>query len=187
MAVETELKFRVSSHDPTRRALISLAARPIGTFLETNWIMDHADGSLRSQGCGLRVRQSVNRQTQQQAATLTFKGPRASGPFKIREEIEIGLSNAERMVQVLGLLGLPVVLEYQKLRESWRHDECRIELDQPARIGTFVEIEGPDPAAIRRVQGQLGLSDQAVEDASYVELLMDHCAGHGIVERRLVL
>ncbi|MCH7886073.1 MAG: CYTH domain-containing protein, partial [Planctomycetes bacterium] len=74
MAVETEAKFRVESHDPIRQRLRAAGARSLGTVLETNLILDRPDGSLRRQGCGLRLRTSQPLEGETARTTLTFKG-----------------------------------------------------------------------------------------------------------------
>ncbi len=187
MPTETEIKIRVKSHNSVRERLDALGARPIGRFIERNWILDNRDRSLASDGCALRVRINSDVGGARSGATLTFKGPRASGPFKVREELEIELDDGERMVQILSLLGVVPFLEYEKRRESWELNHCRVELDEPPYIGKFIEIEGPDPATIRMVQGDLGLADASVEPASYPELLIQFCEEHAIPGRVLRL
>lgn len=186
MPIELEIKLRVAAHDPVRRRLRECGAGLLRRVVETNWILDNAEGTLRNQGCGLRVRLAVA-EGGERGGTMTFKGPRASGPFKAREELEIEISDAATCVEVLSLLGYTPVLKYQKQRESWQLGECRIELDEPARLGQFVEIEGPDQQAIREAQARIGLSDAVVEHASYVELVLDWCKANDIEDRVLLL
>lgn len=185
MPIELEIKLRVASHEPVQRRLIECGAARIGPAVETNWILDRADRTLRNQGCGLRVR-LAEAEDGTHTGTMTFKGPRASGPFKAREELEIKISDAAMCVEVLSLLGYSPVLKYQKRRESWQLGACRIELDEPARLGRFVEIEGPDQAAIIEAQRRLGLAEAPVEPASYVELVMALCKESGIDDRVLM-
>lgn len=111
---------------------------------------------------------------------MTFKGPVQPGPFKSREEQEIEVSDAETASRILHGLGFVMVLRYEKRRESWRLDDCRIELDEPPHIGLFVEIEGPGEAAIAAAAARLGLDDVVHEKASYVRMLHAYCVEHGI-------
>ena len=76
---------------------------------------------------------------------------------------------------------------YQKRRESWRLDDCRIELDEPPHIGLFVEIEGPDPSAISAVADRLGLAGAVHEKASYVRMLVAYCSQNAISDRAVPL
>lgn len=179
MARETEAKFRVESHEPVRECLRRLDAEPLGAVLETNHILDRPDGSLRRSGCGLRVRETVNSEGRR-AVTLTFKGPVVAGPYKSREELEAGISDAAPILAILKAMGYVELLAFQKRRESWKLGDCRIELDQPPHIGLFVEIEGPDNRAIEKVQIALGLSGATHEKASYARMLSEFRDRHAL-------
>lgn len=154
--------------------------------IETNEIFDRPDGSLRQRGFGLRIR-SFDIEGGETRATLTVKGPRLPGPLKKREEVETRVEEAARAARILEMLGLVRVLCYEKRRESWNLDACRIELDEPPHIGLFVEIEGPDEAAIRTVQERLGLAGMTHVPTSYVKMLAEYCDRYGITEHVLRL
>ncbi len=187
MPIETELKLHVASHDPVRKRLRALGATCIGSVLETNIILDRPDGALRRRGCGLRVRSTIDKTTGERGGTMTFKGPRAPGPLKRREELEIEVSDAGTAAGMLNRLGFVPILNYQKNRESWQLGPCRIELDEPPHLGLFVEIEGPNEAAIRETQRQLDLTEAQHEPRSYVAMLVAYCSEHGIANRELHL
>jgi adenylate cyclase class 2 len=184
---EIEAKLRVSSHEPVRARLRALGAAPVGGGLETNWIYDHPDGSLRAGGMGLRIRAVKADAGGDAPATMTVKGPVADGPLKSREELEIRVDSADTARALLEMLGFAVILHYQKRRESWALGVCRVELDEPPHIGRFVEIEGPDVETIRRVQDDLGLADSAHVAPSYVHLLLRWCRERNVDPRRLLL
>ena len=187
MSVEIELKLRVESHGPVRQRLRNIGARFIEAVVETNRIYDRADGMLHKRGCGLRLRWLLLPDGRRGRATFTFKGPRMATAMKSREEIEVGVTDGEGMARVLKRLGFGPILHYEKHRESWQHDGCRIELDEPARLGLFVEIEGPDERSIRAVQTALEL-DKAVEvPTSYVGMLSAYCEAYDITDRTLNL
>lgn len=183
MPLEIEAKFRVDSHEDVRARLREAGAEPLGSVIETNVIFDCPDGSLRGAGCGLRLRSTTGEDGTPVHATLTFKGPQQPGPLKVREEIDVGLDDAAGMELILASCGLQTILWYQKRRESWRLGDCRIELDEPPHLGWFIEIEGPNEAAIGAVQRQLRLGHLAHEPRSYVHLLLGHCQVQGIAPR----
>jgi adenylate cyclase, class 2 len=188
VTLEIEAKFRVGSHEPVRERLRALGAQFIERVLETNHILDRADGALRRDGCGLRVRVTSGAgEGGLVRATLTYKGPRRAGALKSREEIEVEVGSGERLVEMLHRLGFQTVLWYEKRRESWGLEDCRVELDEPPRLGLFVEIEGPDEERIRAVQLDLGLRDEQLVRESYVELLCDFCREAGVAHGRLPL
>jgi adenylate cyclase class 2 len=180
MSLETEAKLRVDSHEPVRARLRALGATLIESVIEKNVILDRADGSLRSRGCGLRVRSTVGQDGGDVRVTLTFKGPTLEGEFKKREEHEVRLDDAESGLAMLERLGFTTILSYEKRRESWSFESCRIELDDPPHIGKFVEIEGPDENAIRAVQAEIGLGDVPHTRESYVRMLLEYCHKHGL-------
>ena len=182
MSFETEAKLRVDSHEPLRERLRALGATFIEKVIETNIILDRADGSLRAQGCGLRIRSTVGEDGAAAGATLTFKGPSLQAAFKKREELEVRIDDAEAASAMLERLGFVTILHYQKRRESWSWKSCRIELDEPPHIGTFVEIEGPDEGAIRSVQNELGLADVPHTRESYVGMLLEYGRKRGLTE-----
>ncbi len=187
ISIETEAKFRVTSHEAVRERLRAAGAQCLGMVLETNRILDRPGGMLRRQGCGLRLRTAVSLDGTTVDSTLTFKGQRAPGAMKKREELEVEVKDAQVLDCILDRIGLVEVLWYQKHRESWGLDGCRVELDEPPHLGFFVEIEGPDESAIRRVQGKVGLRDEEIVSDSYVHMLLAYCNEHGITDHRLAL
>ncbi len=187
MPREIEAKLRVTSHDDVRDRLTAAGAEFIERVMETNQILDRPDGSLRTRGCGLRVRSADSIDGGSSRATLTFKGPRGGGAFKSREELETEVGDAAVALELLKKLGFIVILSYQKRRESWRLGSCRIELDEPPRLGLFVEIEGPDDGAIQDAREALGLGAAELESASYVRMLIQVCNEEGVIDRTLTL
>jgi len=184
MPLEIEIKLRVDSHEPVRRRMNEAGAKPLETVIETNWILDRPGGSLCRKGCGLRVR-SARSADGKENASWTFKGPPTIGATKSREEIETQIGDARTAVHILERLGHVVVLEYEKKRESWSLDGCDVELDEPAKLGLFVEIEGANESVIRGVQRKLGLESTEFVKASYVQLAVVYCDRHSILPRKL--
>ena len=187
MATELELKVCVDSHEPVRERLKALGGQYVGTVVERNVMLDRPDGVLRKAGCGLRVRLTTVLDGANPGSKVTFKGPSRSSALKCREEVECKIENGDDMIAVLERLGFERSLEYHKKRERWRLDDCVVELDEPARLGLFVEIEGPDEKSIRAVQKRLGLESHQHVDASYVQMAAWYCAEHGISDYGLRL
>jgi predicted adenylyl cyclase CyaB len=185
MATELELKVRVASHDPVRSRLQELRAEYVGTVIERNTMLDRADGSLRAAGCGLRVRSTTVLDGKNPGSKITFKGPSRSSRLKCREEVEVKVESGDDAIALLARLGYGPSLEYHKKRERWRLDHCVVELDEPARLGLFVEIEGPDEPSIRAVQQRLGLADHPHIPSSYVDMANRYCADHHLPDRKL--
>lgn len=183
MAIEIELKLRVESHEPIRARLKSLGATLRKNVVETNRILDRPDGELRRRGCGLRIRTVVGVDGSTLPAKLTFKGPRMPGDLKARQEIETAVQDPAATVELLGALGFETALCYEKKRESWGWRGCIVELDEPAGLGLFVEIEGPDSTTIRAVQTDLQLQHLEPVSVSYVGMIAAYCEARSIADR----
>src|SRR3954454_23418412 len=89
MAVEIEIKLKVDHLSPIRDKVKSLGAKLVGEAMETNVFFDTPERALLGTDCGLRLRRARNLATREEHLILTFKGPRAEGPVKKREEIEV--------------------------------------------------------------------------------------------------
>jgi adenylate cyclase class 2 len=178
MAVETEAKLKVDSHDPVRQRLQELGAEAVGAHLETNIFFDTPRGELRDAGKGLRLRLARDLVTGAVKAIVTFKGPRRPGAVKSREEIETQVTDPDSMIAILRALGFEQALSFEKKRESWRLDGCQVELDEVPYLGTFVEIEGPSEASIAAVQQKLGLAGKPNIQDAYVGLLLNWLREH---------
>jgi adenylate cyclase class 2 len=140
--VESEIKLRMPGPGPARDAVARLGAtllRP--RHFEDNFLLDDAGSTLVGSGRTLRVRRT------ERGAVLTFKGPRRDREgVKSREEIEVALpaADADALLAILRSIGFAPVFRYQKYRETYRHGEVEIVVDETP-IGTFLEIEGPLP------------------------------------------
>ena len=174
MAIELECKVRVESLATVRERLkAATGAEFVGRVLEENRLFDREDGSLRRAGCGLRVRSTRVVEGTAQSPTLTYKGPRAPGPFKRREEIELQIADAATMGEILHALGYSERVIFEKRRESWRLPPCRVELDELPRLGTFVEVEGPSEAAVREALTTLAIADREPVSQTYVSMVVE--------------
>lgn len=180
MARELEAKMRVESHAPVRERLETAVAEYLGTVIETNCILDRPDGSLLSEGKGLRVRACRVLEGRPVPATITYKGPRIEGDLKHREEIETAVGDWRATVELLEALAFEERISFEKKRESWRLGHCLIELDTVPCLGTFVEIEGPDEATIHDVRRLLNLEHAALINDNYIHMLAEHCEANGL-------
>ncbi len=109
------------------------------------------------------------------------------GRYKVREEVEIAISNGEHMRQILSALGLHPLFRYEKFRTTYAISTIRrlkIELDETP-IGTFLELEG-SPMAIDRAARLLGYSHSDYITQTYGALYIahSHLPGTGSARRR---
>ena len=179
MPLEIEAKIKVDSCEPVRSRLKALGARRLYRITETNRIFDTPDQSLFRRGSGLRVR-TCRGEGEVPGSTLTFKGPALAGAYKSRNELETQVADAASTVDILAALGYRIVITFEKRREEWYAEGLHVSLDEVPRLGSFVEIEGPDEAGVRRVQERLGLADSPSISRSYIALLIDHARERGL-------
>jgi adenylate cyclase class 2 len=206
MARETEIKLKIDDVKRLRRVLKKLGARPVGPGLgrvhEENLIFDTPQGGLAKHGQLLRIRTETAdargraRKTDSHArVVLTFKrpvvrptasetSPAPRGPHKVREELEMEVTDAAKLTEIFEGLGMSGWFRYEKYRTTFRLPTSKewargllIELDETP-IGTFVELEGP-AAAIDRAAGELGYAKRDYVLKNYLTLYVEDCRRRG--------
>ncbi len=164
MDQEIEVKFYLQDLAAFRQRLLSA-----GAFLtqprvkEINLRFDTPQRDLSQKAQVLRLRQD-------EAAHLTFKGPGAlEGGVLSRQEIEFEVSDFAAARRFLEALGYRVFTTYEKIRENLTLAGVQVSLDEMP-FGTFTELEGPNPEAIRKLAESLGLAWERRIAMSYLEL-----------------
>ena len=179
MAVEIEIKLKVDDLSPVRDRLQQVGAERIGRTLETNIFFDTADRALLGSDCGLRLRHSRNLDGGSDKLAVSYKGPRAEGTIKSREELEILIDNQDSATAMFARLGYEVVLTFEKRRETWRIDRSTIELDELPQLGSFVEIECPTQAEVLRIRHKLALASIPAVTQTYPDLVSHYLSDRG--------
>ncbi|MCC8167377.1 MAG: class IV adenylate cyclase [Planctomycetes bacterium] len=180
MALEMEAKLKVDSLEPLQARLANLGAVDEGRVRERNWVLDTPDGSLRSAGKLLRVRNTGG-----DGGVLTVKTPLEGGAFKSREEVEVTVDSTDRLLVQLAAIGYEVRWIYEKYRTTYHWCDCNVVLDECPEIGDFVEVEG-DADAIRTVLADLGLDPADHLDTNYLGLWQEYLAARGEGHRDMV-
>lgn len=178
MNLEIEVKLRIEQAgqpEAIRQRLASCAAVRLGCQIEHDVFFDLPDGQLAGADKALRMRILLDKKNKPLGCVLTFKGPRQNSKYKAREEIELQLDRQyHHTAQMLQRLGYQKVLEYQKRRESWHLDKCKVQLDQLPKLGYFVEIEGPNEKAISNMMDKLHLTSVEQESKTYLEMVLEY-------------
>lgn len=185
MPPEIEAKFRLDDPAALRARLRASGAACESRVLEVNRLFDAPDQRLRRAGCGLRLRTWRSLDDARRGATLTFKGPRAPGRLKVREELETALSAPDALAAVLEQLGYHETLVFEKRRETWCLEACCVTLDELPGLGWYTEIEGPSLEAVAAVRSRLGLDGSPPVDETYPELAERHAGAGAAGVRRL--
>src|SRR5262249_41310812 len=116
---EIEIKFVVKDTKAVTEKLRKLGFRiAVGRHREKNYLLDDGEGSLKTAGKLLRVRQTPSSQT------VTYKGPiLATSKLKHREEVECRIENAETIMRIFEEVGFKVRTEYSKYRTVFEKED----------------------------------------------------------------
>jgi adenylate cyclase class 2 len=179
---ETEVKIPLAAQPDKFKKRLEEAGCTISAprVFESNTIYDKSDGSLRTRGVLLRLREVGEK------GVITWKGVTIPGPYKARPEIETSVGSTERVAQILHELGLDPQFRYEKFRTEFRKSGSAgvITLDETP-IGNFLELEGPGDW-IDETAAELGfaVSDYVLE--SYGRLYQEYCERRGIEPTHMV-
>ncbi|MBI1371150.1 MAG: class IV adenylate cyclase [Phycisphaera sp.] len=186
MAVEIESKTRVTDREALVATLRELAGEPVADVITSDAFFDTPGRDLMADDRGLRLRLKKDATTGAVLKSIvTYKGARAAGPLKRREEIETPVTDADAAAAIFDRLGYPRTVSYDKRRTTWKLDGCAVELDRVPLLGDFVEIEGPDADTIRGVQAKLGIADHEHLTDSYIAMLVAELERRGITAEHI--
>jgi adenylate cyclase class 2 len=171
LTFEIEIKLRLPGNlGKIRRTLRDQGFRVSKSRLhEYNVLLDTSARVLRSHGKLIRLRR-VGTHT-----LLTYKGPSEQGRYKKRHEIEVVLTDAFRVEQILNELGYHPIFRYEKFRTEYSKPPGpgKVLLDETP-IGNYLEIEGT-PRWIDRTAKALGFSTADYITRSYGYLYLAFC------------
>lgn len=191
MAKEREIKLRIENLPALRRALAKLGARvAVPRLHESNALFDTSGSALAKREQLLRIRTETKAQRKAgrgaERTVVTFKRPiRQAGPakskrHKVREEIEVQVSDAQRLGAIFAALQMRPWFHYEKFRTTFRLPAAQtwakgllLELDETP-IGVFLELEGPAKAIDRAAQA-LGFRKSEYVLGNYMVLYREYC------------
>jgi len=102
---------------------------------------------------------------------ICYKGPKQIiDGCKVREEIETTVENAQQFEGIVRGLGFVVTMDNDKRRESYQWGEIHVDIDAYPGVPVYIEIEGPNPAAIDKALRELNLTEYERSTESADEL-----------------
>lgn len=178
---EIEIKLPLQNAVAGRRELLRAGfQRKTNRVREFNIVFDFADGRLRRAGALLRLRKASH------TAVLTYKGPAESARHKIREELEVEVSEFDTAQQILSLLRLEPVFRYEKFRTEFASPrQAGVATLDETPIGVFCELEG-HPSWIDRTARRLGFDESDYITSSYATLYLNFCKRQGLPPEDMV-
>ncbi len=160
---EIEIKFKIQNPQQIREK-ISKEGKLVGKAFEKTIRFDTQTKSLESSGKFLRVRSGFSN-------TITFKRKVENKEFREREELELEISDLEKMRQIIKNLGFDKELIMEKYREKWKFKDVEIVIDT-LPMGTYIEIEGNEQS-IKETAKTIGLNLENKILETYWEIWKD--------------
>jgi predicted adenylyl cyclase CyaB len=171
MPVEIEAKIKMGELESVRSKLRELSGRFLKTGLEVNIFFDTPEKNLLKGDRGLRIRSVKNLETGAVETVITYKGARAAGKLKSREERELKVDSLEDGCRLFEGLGYVQTIRFEKKRESWLLDDAKVELDTLPLLGSFLEVEAGSQEAVMAVVRKLGQEGGDFLTQSYAAML----------------
>jgi len=180
MKKEIELKFKIDGPGLIRRKLKEAGVKFVGKAFERTIKFDTPNDILFKNGKFLRLRTGFKN-----VITLKIKIKSEDKKFKEREEIELEISDLEKMKKILENLGFTKKLIMEKYREKYELGDVEIVIDKLPKMGNFIEIEG-SKKAIQKTAKILGLNLKEGITATYWGLWEDYRQKHGLKEENII-
>jgi predicted adenylyl cyclase CyaB len=153
--LEIELKSIVDDIERRRGMVEAAGARLVFDGRLEDRRYDMGDGSLTARDHVLRVR--VYRDATSTRAQLDWKGPtQREGGYKLREELEAKVQDADALVAILENLGYVVTIAIDREILQYDLEGAMIRFERYPRMDKLVEVEGT-PGAIERAIAVIGL------------------------------
>lgn len=175
--IEIEIKVPCDNIDQLKEMPGSIELLTPRHF-EDNWMLDTADGRLKNEQSGLRVRFVDGR------GLITFKGRATTtvSEFKAREEMEAHTDEPEQMLAIFERLGYRPFFRYQKYRTVYRvtleNGRTLTAMFDETPLGNFLELEGTEEA-VRQAIDALKLSQEEYITSTYIGMQAERCRAAG--------
>lgn len=173
---EFEIKFKIRKPNIIRKFLKNQGAQFLGKAFERTTRFDTPNKNLEEKGYFLRIRTGFKN-------TITFKRKIKNKKFRKREEIELEISDPQKMEEILKNLGFTKVLIMEKYREKWWLNNIEIVIDK-LPMGIFIEFEGKE-RAIKEMVEILGLNFEDRIMGTYWDIWREFSEKKGIKDENI--
>lgn len=151
MKPEIEVKFLNIDIDDMRRRLTDTGAhleRPMRLMKRALIEEPHHE----AEHSFIRIRDEGDK------VTLTFKrrADQTVSTIDGTAEIEVTVSDFDTTVELFNQAGWHYKTLQESKRETWQLDDCEVVIDEWPWISPYIEVEGPNEAAVQRVALKIG-------------------------------
>ena len=173
---ELETRIVDINVDDMRAKLLALGGVKVKAEDQINEIYDFADRKLLAQKGYARVRTVSDRLTNKETIFMTTKKMLSQDTFKVMEENETIVQDAEMARRIFKSLGLELVESIKKYRESYRLADALVEIDINDKSFCpfpYIEIETTSIENLEKVVTALGYTLNDTTSKTIYEILAE--------------
>lgn len=162
--------------DAIRDKLVSLGGKKVKSEDQVNEIYDFADGRLLAAKGYARIRTVVDRLSNKETAFMTTKKMLSQDTFKVMEENETIIMDAEMGRKIFLSLGLQLKESIKKYRESYQLANALVEIDINDKSFCpfpYIEIETDSVENLEKVVTALGYTLEDTTSKTIYDILAE--------------
>ncbi len=158
--MEIEVKILNIEPETLRQRLRAAGCQRLRREFQRNRMYDYPDQRLYQQedGSYIRIREQRDLDSGVRSNLLTLKKTLSRSGYKIADETETEVSDADSCEQFLLKLGFVRTRIDEKRRETWTLPGLHFEIDHWAGLPPYLEIEATSEAEVERGLALLGYS-----------------------------
>lgn len=160
--MEYEVKFKIENKEEILGRLKKLAAEDLGEAFEADVYLNLGQKVVRVRKVGGRGLVTYKKRIDEDTRA------------KVREEIETGIDDAERMITVFKELGFSELKRKEKVRRTFKLGESLVLIDKLPFMGYFIELEASSDAELRKMCKKLDLDYEQSNGDSYDNLFFKY-------------
>ncbi|MHA1849558.1 MAG: class IV adenylate cyclase [Promethearchaeota archaeon] len=181
--MEVEIKVKIGSIEQMITTLEEAGAKFQCDLVHEDYYLDLPEklGSFAKTDEALRIRNSMNKTTNEHQYFLTYKGKKIDTTSKTRHEIDIKIDNGQDMLELFKKLKFQEVIKVRKERKIFKLEDISITLDKVELLqDKFMEVEiltnNEQVDAARKklfkFLADLGFDEKDSIQRSYLELIL---------------
>lgn len=172
--MELEVKILDIRIEDIREKMKEVQAPLVKNEVQENLIYDFPDRRLLDQKGYARIRVVVDIKTKEETVFMTTKRLLSNNVFKKMEEYETVIEDRNTGMGIFETLGLTLMENIKKSRESYRYKNSLIEIDVNEKTFVpfpYVEVESPTEEELKEVVELLGYTMEDTSSLSIYEIL----------------